>query len=246
MPRSASKNAEAREKTQSALLEAGAAVLEKLPADELLSQVRVRDVAAEAGVSPAAIYHYWPSQEAFRRALLEFMLDPSRFRSQGQLTHTIEQIDAERERVGRATIRGSARVGARANIERVIPTESIRLQMGLWAKHDEEQVAELLRHMYTSLNDDFIPLFEQLVALDGRRFRPPFTVRHFAVAISALTEGFTLRWAVDPHAVPTDLHDVPRLLGEDEDPEEPAWDLYSACVYFLASCMTEPDEPPVA
>jgi AcrR family transcriptional regulator len=240
VPRSASKNAEAREKTQNALLEAAATVIRKLPADELLSQVKVRDVAKEAGVSTAAIYHYWTSQEAFRRALAEYMLEPSRFRSQGELTHTIEEIEAETERTGKASIRGATRVGARANIERVMASESIRLQMGLWAKHDDEDVAELMAKMYRSLQSDFIPLFEGLVALEGRRFREPFTVGDFAVATAALTEGFTLRWSVDPDAVPTDLKDVPRLLDEDVDPEEPLWDLYSACLYFIAACMTEP------
>ena len=87
--------------------------------------------------------------------------------------------------------------------------------IGLWAKHDESDVAELLQKMYRSLEGDFIPLFEELVALEGRRFRPPFTVHDFAVAITALTEGFTLRWNVDDAAVSTDLSDVPRLLGED-------------------------------
>ena len=243
VPRSASSNAEAREKTKQALLEAGALVLQKSPADELLSQVKVKDVAKEAGVTPAAIYHYWPSQEEFRRALVEYMLEPSRFRSHGELTATIDQIEAETNRVGRATIRGSARVGARANIERVRQTESIRLQMALWAKHDDEDVAELLKRMYHSLEADFIPLFDALVALEGRRFRRPFTVRDFAVAITALTEGFTLRWNVDPDEVPSELCDVPTLFENERDPSEPPWDLYSACVYLLAASMTEPDEP---
>jgi hypothetical protein len=114
--------------------------------------------------------------------------------------------------------------------------------MGLWAKHDEEEVAALLRRMYHSLEADFIPLFEALVALEGRRYRAPFTVRDFAVAITALTEGFTLRWNVDPEEVPTDLEGVPRLFEQDDDPDEPPWDLYSACVYLLAACMTEPDD----
>jgi AcrR family transcriptional regulator len=241
MPRSAKSNAEAREKTKQALLEAGALVLQKTPADELLSQVRIKDVAREAGVTPAAIYHYWPSQQEFRRALVEYMLEPSRFRSHGELTHTIEEIEAETARRGRATIRASARVGARANIERVRETESIRLQMGLWAKHDEEEVAALLKRMYRSLEADFTPLFDALVALEGRRFRAPFTVRDFAVAVTALTEGFTLRWNVDPDEVPTDLEGVPHLFEQDVDPDEPPWDLYSACVYLLAACMTEPD-----
>jgi len=241
VPRSARSNAEAREKTKQALLEAGALVLQKTPADELLSQVKVKDVAREAGVTPAAIYHYWPSQQVFRRALLEYMLEPSRFRSHGELSETLARIEAETERVGRATIRGSSRVGARANIERVRHTESIKLQMALWAKHDEEDVAELLRRMYHSLEKDFIPLFEALVALEGRRFRPPFTVRDFAVAITALTEGFTLRWNVDPGEVPTELTDMPLLFEDAREPGEPPWDLYAACVYLLAASMTEPD-----
>jgi AcrR family transcriptional regulator len=244
VPRSAKTNAEAREKTKQALLEAGALVLQKTPADDLLSQVRVKDVAEEAGVTPAAIYHYWPSQQEYRRALVEYMLEPSRFRSHGELTVTIEEIEAETKRRGRATIRGSARVGARANIERVRETDSIRLQMGLWAKHDEEEVAALLKRMYHSLEADFIPLFEELVALEGRRFRAPFSARDFAVAITALTEGFTLRWNVDPEEIPTDLAGVPHLFEQDGDSDEPSWDLYSACVYFLASCMTEPDDVP--
>lgn len=242
MPRSARTNAESREKTKQALLEAGAHVLKKTPADELLSQVKVKDVAREAGVTPAAIYHYWPSQQEFRQALIEYMLEPSRFRSQGELTDTIEEIAAETERVGRATIRGSARVGAKANIERVRHAEGTRLQMALWSKHDEQPVADLLRRMYHSLADDFMPLFEQLVALEGRRFRAPFTVRDFAVAITALTEGFTLRWNVDPGWVPTDLRGVPQLFEKDASRDEPVWDLYSACVYMLAASMTEPDD----
>jgi hypothetical protein len=109
---------------------------------------------------------------------------------------------------------------------------------------DEEDVAELLKRMYHSLEADFIPLFEALVALEGRRFRPPFTVRDFAVAVTALTEGFTLRWNVDPEEVPTDLSEVPLIFEDRRDPSEPPWDLYSACVYLLAANMTEPDELP--
>jgi hypothetical protein len=116
--------------------------------------------------------------------------------------------------------------------------------MALWAKHDDEDVAALLRRMYHNLEADFIPLFEALVALDGRRFRAPFTVQDFSVAITALTEGFTLRWNVDPEEVPTNLEDVPRLFEPDEDLNEPQWDLYSACVYLLAASMTEPDDEP--
>jgi hypothetical protein len=115
--------------------------------------------------------------------------------------------------------------------------------MGLWAKHDDSQVADLLRQMYRARQDDFTPLFESLAAMNGRRFRPPFAARDLAVATAALSEGVALRGAVDPGAVRTDLQQVPSLLGEADDPDEPDWDLVSACVYLLAVGMTEPAEP---
>jgi hypothetical protein len=40
--------------------------------------------------------------------------------------------------------------------------------------------------------------------------------------------------------VPTDLASLPRMAGEDDDSEEPPWDLFSALVYILATGMTEP------
>ena len=44
--------------------------------------------------------------------------------------------------------------------------------MVLWAQHDQEPVVGLHRGMYQALQDDFTPLYEQVVSLDGRRFRP--------------------------------------------------------------------------
>jgi hypothetical protein len=42
--------------------------------------------------------------------------------------------------------------------------------------------------------------------------------------------------------VPTDLAGVPRLAGEEDEPGEPAWDLFSAAAYILAAGTTEPVE----
>ena len=38
--------------------------------------------------------------------------------------------------------------------------------------------------------------------------------------------------------MPTDLACAPRIAGEDDDSEEPPWDLFSALVYILATGMT--------
>ena len=103
--------------------------------------------------------------------------------------------------------------------------------------------------MYQALQDDFIPLvIEQVVSLDGRRSRPPFTARHLAVALTALTEGFTLRWSVDPDAVPTDLAGVPREGRRGRRPRRTPMGPAPRPVYILAAGMTEPadnaDGPP--
>ena len=42
---------------------------------EGLANVRIADVARRAGVSKGALYHIWPTQEAFRRELVAHLLD---------------------------------------------------------------------------------------------------------------------------------------------------------------------------
>jgi hypothetical protein len=59
------------------------------------------------------------------------------------------------------------------------------------------------------------------------------------VAVTARPEGFTLRRNVDADEAPAELEGVPRLFETEDDPDEPAWDLYSACVYVLAAHMIE-------
>jgi AcrR family transcriptional regulator len=241
MPRIGGPNAEARERTRQALLDAGAALLREMPVDELLSQVKVKDVARRAGLTPGAVYHYWENQEAFRLALLERILEPARFRVQGELEGLVAAIGREADRPGEMTLRGMTRIGGRENFDSALRNASTsQLQFSLWAKHDDDQVASLLRDLYRSGTTDIVSLYEQVVAAAGRRFRPPFDAGSLAVVLTALVEGLVMRRVVDPDAVPDDLTSVPRMLGEPEDPGEGPWDLFSTAAYFLAGAMTEP------
>ncbi len=45
---------------------------------DALANVKVADVADQAGVTKGAVYHVWPSQEAYRKDLLQRLLDQSR------------------------------------------------------------------------------------------------------------------------------------------------------------------------
>jgi len=241
MPRAGIPNADARERTRRALLEAGLAILGDTPVEELLSQVTVKDVAKRAGLSPGAVYHYWDSQDDYRRALLETILSTERFRADGQVAAVVTAIRQATERAGATSIRDSVHAGASKNFEMAAANPaSLQLQLSLWAKHDDETVRELLAGLYRSLNDDFMPLYEKVVADSGRQFRPPFDARSLAVVLTALVEGLLIRHAVDQQAVPAALTEVPRLLGEPEDPQEGTWDLFAAASYFIACGMTEP------
>jgi hypothetical protein len=48
----------------------------------------------------------------------------------------------------------------------------------------------------------------------GRRIRPPFTPETFAVTITALVQGLSLRVTIEPDAVPQDLRGLPGACTE--------------------------------
>src|ERR1700712_1853439 len=75
--------------TRGALLEAGAALLRDDPVGSVLSQITGRAVAERAGRTTGAFFHQWPTQEAFHRDLMSYILDPARIPSTAEAVQAI-------------------------------------------------------------------------------------------------------------------------------------------------------------
>jgi AcrR family transcriptional regulator len=217
--------------TRRALLEAGASLLRDAPAGSVLGRITGRAVAERAGRTSGAFFHQWPTQEAFHRDLMSYILDPARMPS------TAEAADA----VATGLRSGLPpedllRRAAEANFAGVRADPYVPLWLALWARHyDDEHLTGLLRENYRAVTAQVTPLFAGLLQASGRAMRPPFTVETMAVTATALVQGLALRVAVDPDAVPTGG------AATSTDDAHPAWDLFGTLLVELFRAVTDED-----
>jgi AcrR family transcriptional regulator len=221
--------AAASAETRGALLEAGAALLREDPVGSVLSQITGRAVAERAGRTTGAFFHQWPTQEAFHRDLMSYILDPARIPSTAEAAGAIlaglnSGLPAD-ELLRRA---------AEDNFAGVRADPYVPLWFALWAKHaGDEHITELLRGNFRAVTAQVVPLFAGLLQASGRAMRPPFTVETMAVTATALVQGLALRAAVDPAAVP--------MAGRDAASSDAAtWDLFGTSIVELFRAVTEP------
>lgn len=234
--------AEATAETREALLEAGAALLREQPVGTVLSQVKAQRVAQRVGRTIGAFYHHWDGQEAYQRDLLAYVLDPERVPSTAAAVETV-LADLPKD----LPLEELVRRAARQNFEGVRANPYVPLFLALWGKQaQDEQVRELLHAHYQSVTNRLVPLYRAFFDAYGLALRPPFTAEMFAVTLTALVEGLTVRAAVDPEAVPLDLPaSAGRSVNEEDVATTDQWDLFSASVLAILRGMTIPaDEPP--
>jgi AcrR family transcriptional regulator len=229
------RKAEVSAETRASLLEAGAGLLRDEPVGAVLSQLTARAVAGRAGRTTGAFFHHWPSQEAYQRDLLAYVLDPARIPSTAEAADAVlGGLKAGADPVG---VLGAA---ARGNFDSVRADPFVPLWYALWTKHaQDDDVRALLADNYRWVTAQVAPLLEGVLTSSGREMRAPFTVDTFAVLITALVQGLALRVAIEPERVPVQPLDV-------VDGDGGSWDLFATTVTTLFEAVTEPSrhEPP--
>lgn len=184
-------------------LELGARIVTDFNADQAmaatvdaLANVKVADVADRAGVTKGAVYHVWPSQEAYRKDLLERLLEHNRQTGIREMREVLED---------RELLRGDPRSILLRYADEVFdalkddPAFFARFSFFVYAANPE--VAELLASGDDGVIEDFGPYVEQYLTLVGRRIREPFTTELLLISINSLFQGLCLRYRTSPELI---------------------------------------------
>ena len=185
---------ERRARTRAALLRAAGRVF----AEQGFHRSTLEGVAAAAGVSKGALYHYFPSKEQLFLALLEDRL--------GAGIRDIEAVVAERGfdsgQLGAATETFLRRIN---RDPRWLP---LLLEFLAYGTRDPAAKAEITEH--------FLRPAREAVARTNRRLGIPeiegalLSPDELGLVLAALVNGLAIERAFDPGVVPKDL--LPRLF----------------------------------
>jgi AcrR family transcriptional regulator len=230
------------EDTRRLLIATGIAMLHERGATVGVSHIRLQEVVKRAGLTTGAAYRLWDNQEDFHR---ELAVAAVRRREEDPVGRTTRAI-ADLVEAG-ASMSEVVRVAAAAHIDGLDeedeghPSASdtflTTLALRAGARHGDE-LQEASRDRHAGSIESFVDLYTVLMKTYGMRMRPPFTVRHFAVAVAALGEGFAL------HAIEGEDHPVVCMPDAgDRTGTPPEWTLFGVAVSALVEAMMAPDRP---
>lgn len=173
---------------------------------DALAEVKVAEVADRAGVTKGAIYHVWPSQEAYRKDLLARLLEQNRQTGVRRMREVLEATEVDDD--ARRLLQRHARFVY--DQQKDDPAFFARFSFFLYAA--DPDVRNLLARGDDRVVADFEPHIEIYLALIGRRLREPFTMELLLRSVSALFQGLCLRYRTSPELV-EHPPDEPTLYG---------------------------------
>jgi len=234
--RPVSLKAAARAATRLALLESAQRLLLESPAADPVGALKPSQIArgAQPARTTGAFYHIWPTLQAFRDELLEFVLSADRIAVGTPTVDAAVQLAG----CGDRSLAEIIRVAGNLNFDGLPDDPGLLLKHALWSRHrTEPRVRELLAGLYDGVREQMTPMYETVLATTGRRMRPPYTLDLLLVVLAALGEGLHLRSSVDPDAVPEFGADV------DPDGQDRRWTTFAAVAHLVVLGMTEPTTP---
>ncbi|MDY7102269.1 MAG: TetR family transcriptional regulator C-terminal domain-containing protein [Actinomycetota bacterium] len=188
----------------------------------MMAHIRLTDVAERATelsaeesgeggrpITTGSLYQIWPNQPAFQTDLLLHVIGLASFPGGDESLPFGMKLVAEGASAEEA-LRRSAFHDFLATRDEPVTYVSLLA----YTVADNAAVREALASSYEDFDRRIIGFYELLVRVGGRRMRAPLTAAHLASTISALIEGFMLRYRADPDGVPDDLGHGLSLLDE--------------------------------
>ncbi len=197
-----------------------------------LKEVGLIDVCRRAGFKSAGSgYKIWASQDDFHADLLRHAAEPASEAGVNALSELVDVLGH-----GSGAFAELVRLAATTQIAQISDRPDYEVYLALWLeRHADPEVARLLREADRALLEGFAGVYSAAVAAYDREFVPPFTPDMLAVAISALSEGMTIRLGITPDLVPSPLPWAPDAA---DSPAE--WHLFATSVWALVDMMTRP------
>lgn len=195
-----------------------------------IGNIRLVDVAKNIGRTTGASYNIWPAQEDFHRELAIQITEQSDWVESGFSTVEIDAMVASK-----ASLTDVIRVTANQYLQAVASGREFLTFVHFWSVSlDDPPVRAAIRKGYEGFQQKLNVSYELLLATYELEMVEPFTVDDLTVTMAAVTEGFLLRYSVDPDRVRTDLHRPDR-------PEAPdGWSLYGCALEQTITAMTRP------
>ena len=242
-----------RDETRAMFIQAGQAILREEglgTGGEALTLKRVSDrVHADHGIrftNASLIGRIWANQSAFQTDVLATIAsNDSNAEVEASLDRMapfLASMDTSTEEARRWTIRELCRVMCAVHIDTLRNSTDWSLWIGIWAltavgtaPERRRRVDEALRQSYLDVTDQMEAIYRSLLDLLGFRPRQGLTIRQFAIAVAALTEGCVLRDRVDG----AQMNHIVRPTGRDGEDQE--WTLFGIALVALVEQFVELD-----
>jgi AcrR family transcriptional regulator len=188
-----------------------------------LANVKVADVADRAGVTKGAVYHIWPSQEAYRRDLLGHMIRLDAAEGYDLATDLLRHRFADQ-----SSAEDRLRVLCDSAFDRIKDNSVFTSRFSFYLFAETPEINALLRRTDDDV-EQFWTFFDSYLTAVGRRLRPEFTRRTVFVIVSAYFDGLVIRHQTSPDA-------VEKTVDRDGVP----WRLYAYGTLLLLERFSEP------
>lgn len=173
-----------------ALLAAALDALRDLTVESLLASIGVREIARRAGVSPGSIYRHYGSMAGLAEAVTAHVFDPGVADVEGTMAY-IRSIQA-----AQLPLETSLALHG-AELDRLTDDDEFGLRVGLWAFGGAD-ARTAYRAYLVDIDERLAQVANALFDSWGRVLRPPFDMRSYLAARTALVNGSTVRHSVEP------------------------------------------------
>ena len=242
-----------REDTRKMFIEAGRAILREEglgTGGETLTLKRVSArVESDFGIrftNASIIGRIWDSQSEYQTDVLAIIAaDDSNSEveeSLDRMSPFIASMDTSSEESRRWSLQELCRVVSEVHIDTLRRSTDWSLWIGIWAitavgsaPERRKRVDDALRQSYLDVTDQMERIYSSLMDVLGYRVCGGVTVRQFAIAAAALTEGCVLRDRVDA----AQMSGISRPSGRHGETQE--WTLFGLALHALTEQFFELD-----